>query len=157
MQRFVEWDSMEIRVSGEKIDALAQTMKVPPIERLSLRFSSGLLRIEGSIRKVISVPFSVEIAELHASGTTVRVPLRNATAFGGIPVPHFLFSLLKGRLPHGLVGFQPPSTFVVSLDRFLPPYVSADVTAIKIIDGGLAVSLGPGGADMPEGKSDGNT
>jgi len=159
MDRFVEWDWLEVRVSGEKIEALAQTLKVPPIERLSLRFRKGHLRVEGTIRKFITVPFSVEVTEMPASGTTVRVPLRNASAFGAIPVPQFLFSLAQTRLPKDLVRFEPPATFVVSLDRFLPPFVSADVKSISIIDGGLAVSLGPGGADMPPagGKTDGYT
>src|SRR5256885_1511601 len=134
MKRFVEWDWLDVRVSGEKIEALAQTMKVPPIERLSLRFTSGRLRIEGTIRKVISVPFSAQVTEMQASGTTVRVPLRNASAFGAIPVPQFLFSLVKGRLPKDLVGFEAPATFVISLDRFLPPFVTADVKSISIID-----------------------
>src|SRR5215212_4401530 len=149
MTRFVEWESIDVRVSGEKINELAQTMKVPPIERLALRFGNGLLRVEGTVRKVISVPFAVDITEMHASGTTVRIPLRNASAFGGIPIPQFLFTLVQGQLPKDLVGFEPPATFIVSLDRFLPPFVAADVKNIWIIDGGLAVSLGRGGADLP--------
>jgi hypothetical protein len=38
---------------------------------------------------------------------------------------------------------------VVSLDRFLPTFVDADIREIRIIDGGLAVTLGEGGADLP--------
>jgi hypothetical protein len=149
MPRFVEWDSLGVRVSGEKINDLMRTMRIAPIERLDLQFFNGLLRIEGSVRKFISVPFVVEIAELIPSGTTVRVPVRNATAFGGIPIPKYLFKLAEGQLPRDLVGFEEPATFVVSLDRFLPSFVTADVQKIWIIDGGLAVTLGRGGADLP--------
>lgn len=158
MPHFVEWDSMDLRVDGGRINELAQSMKVAPIERLALRFGNGLLRVEGTIRKVIAVPFSAEIAELHASGTTVRISIRSASAFGAIPIPQFLFSLVKGRLPKELVGFEPPATFVVSLDRFLPPFVTADLKRIWIVEGGLQVSLGRGGADIPppSGGTDGN-
>ena len=145
----VEWDNLEIRISGEKLNAFAQKFAVPPIERIGLRFTNGLLRIEGSIRKFISVPFSFDITEIVAGGTTVRVPVKSAAAFGGIPIPRFLFSLVKGQLPPNLVGFEEPATFVISLDRFLPTFVSADVQKIWIIDGGLAVTLGKGGADLP--------
>ena len=146
---FVEWDSLEVRISGEKINELMRTMAVPPIERMELRFFNGLLRVEGSVRKFVSVPFAVDIAEMIPSGTTVRVPVRSAAAFGGIPIPKFLFSLARTQLPRDLVGFEEPATFVVSLDRFLPPFVTADVQKIWIIEGGLAVTLGKGGADMP--------
>jgi hypothetical protein len=146
---FVEWDSLGVRVNGEKINELMRTMPVPPIERMELRFFNGLLRIEGSVRKFVSVPFCVEIAELIPNGTTVRVPVRSATAFGGIPIPRFLFTLVKGQLPRELLGFEEPATFVVSLDRFLPSFVTADVQKIWIIEGGLAVTLGKGGADLP--------
>src|SRR2546423_11887888 len=147
--RLVEWDSIEIRVRGEKLNEIAARFRVDPIERMTLRFFNGLLRVEGSVKKFISVPFSVEIAELIASGTTVRVPVKSASAFGGIPIPRFLFTLAKSRLPRDLVTFEEPATFVISLDRFLPTFVSADIQSIWIIDGGLAVTLGRGGADLP--------
>ena len=44
---------------------------------------------------------------------------------------------------------EEPATLVVSLDRFLPPFVQADIQKIWIMDGGLAVTLGHGGADLP--------
>ena len=150
MGHFVEWDSLEVRVDGEKLNAMMQSMigRTEPIERVALRFFNGLLRVEGSIRKFISIPFTVDITEMRATGTTVRVPLRNISA-GGFSIPMILFGLMKSRLPKDLVGFEEPATLVVSLDRFLPVFVSADIQKIWIIDGGLAVTLGKGGADLP--------
>lgn len=150
MQRFVEWDSLELRVSGEKLNAMVKAMVVgrEPIERIELQFRNGLMRVVGSVRKFISVPFTVDVSEIAASGTTLRIPLHAASA-AGLPIPKILFSLIKGRLPRELVAFEPPATFVVSLDRFLPPFVTADVQRIWIIDGGLTVTLGRGGADLP--------
>jgi hypothetical protein len=149
MARLVEWDAIEVRISGEKINELARSFPVAPIETLRLHFGNGLLRVEGAIRKFISVPFTVEISEIRPSGTTIRVPVKNASAFGAIPIPRFLFSLVQGRLPRDLVGYEEPATFVIALDRFLPNFVTADVQQIWIIDGGLAVTLGRGGADLP--------
>jgi hypothetical protein len=147
--RFVEWDSLEIRVNGEKLNAFVQTVRVPPIERLQLDFQNGLLRVSGSVRKFISVPFSVDIPQIEARGRNVRVPLRSASAFGGIPIPQFLFGLMKSRLPPNLVRYEDPATLVVSLDRFLPSFIDAEIQKVWIIDGGLAVTLGRGGADLP--------
>ncbi|HEY2830546.1 MAG TPA: hypothetical protein VGJ88_10555 [Thermoanaerobaculia bacterium] len=149
MPRLVEWDSIEVRISGEKMNEIARSFRVPPIESLQLRFANGSMRVEGTIQKFISVPFAVEIGEILASGTTVRVPVKGASAFGAIPIPRFLFSLAQGKLPRDLVRYEEPATFVIALDRFLPNFVSADVHQIWIIDGGLAVTLGRGGADMP--------
>ncbi len=155
MRRFIEWDSIDVRVNGERIAAMAREMvaKDPMIERLELRFTNGLLRVEGTVRKFILIPFTVDITHLDAKGTTVRVPLGRITA-GTIPIPSLLVALIRRQFPAD-VGFEPPSTLVLSLDRFLPPFVAADIQKIWIIDGGLAVTLGRGGADLPPGGSDG--
>lgn len=148
--RFVEWDGFDVRVNGEKLNALVRERAlIPPIERISLQFFNGLLRVEGAIRKFISVPFTVDIREIHASGRVVRIPLSAAQAFGGIPIPQFLFGLVKNRLPADLVQLEIPATLVVSLDRFLPNFIDAEIRKIWIIDGGLAVTVGRGGADLP--------
>jgi hypothetical protein len=155
VRRFIEWDSIDLRVDGEKLNAIAReaVAKDPMIERLVLRFTNGLLRVEGSVRKFISVPFSVEITRFEASGTTVRVPLARISA-GPIPIPTLLVGLIRDRFPKELVRYEDPATLVVSLDRFLPTFVSADIQKIWIIDGGLAVTLGRGGADLPLGGQD---
>lgn len=149
MQRFISWDQLEVRVDGAKLNTLAASYRVDPIERMELQFFNGLLRIVGSIRKFIIVPFTVDIREIRASGRTVHVPVASASAFGALPIPQFLFGLARNRLPADLVRYEEPATFVVSLDRFLPSFVDADIQKIWIIDGGLAVTLGRGGADLP--------
>ena len=103
MRRFVEWDSLEIRVNGEKLNALVASFRVDPIERLEVRFENGLMRVTGSVRKFLSVPFEVQIGEILASGRKVRVPLRSVSAFGAIPIPKFLFGLMRDRLSVDLI------------------------------------------------------
>lgn len=147
MQRFIAWEKLDVRVDGAKLSALVPV--VPPIERIALRFSDGLLRVEGSLRKFVSVPFAVEIRSIIPDGRSVRVPLASASAFGGIPLPQFLFGLVKNRIPADVARLEPPATLVISLDRFLPTFVDADIREIRIVDGGLAVTLGEGGADLP--------
>ena len=151
-RRFIEWDGIDVRVDGAKIAAMAREMvaKEPVIESIDLQFSNGLLSVQGVAKKFIRVPFKVDITEIRAQGTTVRVPLSRVSA-GSIPIPTLLVGLLRQRLPKELVTYEEPATLVVSLDRFLPPFVSADIQKIWIIDGGLAVSLGRGGADLPTG------
>jgi hypothetical protein len=148
MRHFIEWDQLEVRIDGGRLNAMLAPMRLPPIERIGLRFFNGLLRVEGSVRKFISVPFTVEITELLPSGTTVRVPLKGATA-AGFPLPLLLFRLFREKLPKDLVTLEEPATLVVTLDRFLPPFVKTDIQKIWIIDGGLMVTLGHGGADLP--------
>jgi len=87
------------RVDGAKLNALAASFRVDPIERMELQFFNGLLRIAGSIRKFISVPFTVDIREIQPIGHTVRVPIASASAFGALPIPQFLFGIVRNRLP----------------------------------------------------------
>ena|ERR1700730_9633797 len=149
MRRFVEWDQLEVRINGDKLNALLQSFRVDPIERLEVRFENALMRVVGSVRKFVSVPFEVQINEILASGRKVRVPLKSVSAFGMIPIPKFLFGLMRDRLPAELVGYEEPATLVFSLDRFLPNFMDAEIQSVWIIDGGLAVTLGRGGADLP--------
>ncbi|MEO8379508.1 MAG: hypothetical protein ABI779_07570 [Acidobacteriota bacterium] len=156
MRHLIEWDSIDVRVDGEKLNAMVKEIvaKEPMLERLELKFTNGLLRVEGSVRKFISVPFSVEITQILTRGTTVRVPLGKISA-GPIPVPSLLVGLIRDRLPKELVTYEDPATLVVSMDRFLPSFVAADLQKIWIIEGGLAVTLGRGGADLPVGGNHG--
>ena len=155
MKRFIEWDSIDVRVDGAKIDEMAREMvkREPSIERLGLRFTNGLLRVEGAVRKLISIPFTVDITRFETKGTTVRVPLARISA-GPLPIPTLLVGLVRDKFPKDLVQYEEPATLVLSLDRFLPSFVSADIQKIWIIDGGLAVTLGRGGADLPAGGFD---
>jgi hypothetical protein len=156
VRRFIEWDSIDVRVNGEQITAMAREMvaRDPMIERLDLRFTNGLLRVEGSVRKFISIPFTVDITRIDAKGTTVKVPLARIAA-GPLPIPTLLVGLIRSKFPSD-VGFEEPATLVLSLDRFLPSFVAADIQKIWIIDGGLAVTLGRGGADLPTGGMNGS-
>jgi hypothetical protein len=155
VRRFIEWDSLDVRISGDKLAELAREMvaKDPMIEKLDLKFSNGMLRVEGMVRKFILIPFTVDITHFDAKGTTIRVPLGRMTA-GPLPIPSLLVGLLRQQFPSD-VGFEPPATLVLSLDRFLPSSIAADIQKIWIIEGGLAVTLGRGGADLPPGGMDG--
>jgi hypothetical protein len=152
MIRLIEWDSLELRVSGEKLAAIAKPILLgasAELEAIDFQFTNGMLRIEGFVRKLVRIRFTVEIPRIEASGLTVRVALQNATALGIIPIPSFLFKLIEGKLPRDLVRLEQGSTFVVALDRFLPSFVEATIQQVWIVDGGLAVTLGRGGADLP--------
>lgn len=156
MKRLIEWDSIDVRVDGGKLNTMVKEIvaKEPVIERLELKFANGLLRADGAVKKFISVPFSVEITQIQASGTTVRVPLAKVSA-GPIKVPSLFLGLIRDHLPKDFVTYEAPATLVVSVDRFLPSFVAADIQKIWIIEGGLAVTLGRGGADLPAGGIDG--
>jgi hypothetical protein len=154
-RHLIEWDSIDLRVNGDRLNDVVQAYRMEPLERLELRFDNGLLRVSGAIRKFISLPFQVDIREILAEGRIVRVPLRSVSAFGAIPIPLFLFGLMKKRLPADFVRYEEPATMVISLDRFLPAFIDAEIQHVWIIDGGLAVTLGRGGADMPKEESHG--
>ena len=152
MHRFVEWDNFEFRVSGEKIAGLVgreiEKMNAP-VAQLTLEFGRGLLKIDGRIRKAIGIPFSIEIPHIHAEGHLVQIFLQRASAFG-IPLPTFLLGLIRERLAEKEVEYDAATrSFRVRLDRFLPPFIDVNLTDVQLIEGGIAVRLGAGGADLP--------
>ena len=153
MDRLITWDALNLRVNGERVEEMARALVIRPggeLESISLRFMNGLLRVEGIVRKFIAIPFSVDVPEIGCSGTLVRVPLRSPAAFGFIPLPQILFRLMEARLPRDLVRLEEGSVLVIALDRFLPSFLSVTIQSIWIVDGGLAVTLGRGGADLPQ-------
>ena len=152
VDRFITWDALNLRVNGERVEEMARELVIRPggeLQSISLRFMNGLLRVEGIVRKFIAIPFSVDVPEIACSGTTVRVPLRSPAAFGFIPLPQILFRLMEARLPRDLVRLEEGAVLVIALDRFLPSFLSVTIQSIWIVDGGLAVTLGRGGADLP--------
>src|SRR3954469_23708652 len=80
MPQFVEWDQLDLRISGDRLNAMARSMVVEPIQRMELKFLNGLLRIDGTAKVFMSVPFTVYVSEMFARGTEVRVPLKAASA-----------------------------------------------------------------------------
>lgn len=156
MRHLIEWDTLEVRVNGEKVSEIARQLigLPPPLERIGFRFENGRILVEGSIRKLFNIPFTVEIARLDVAGQKIEIPVTKISA-AGLPVPTLLLDLLKSRIPRDVVDYREPATFVLSLDRFLPSFVSVEVQKIWLIDGGLAVTLGRGGANMPTGALDG--
>ena len=150
--RLIEWSSFEFLVRGERIAEMVgheiERMNAP-ISALTLQFNRGLLRIDGRIRKTIGIPFTVEIHHVHADGTMVQVFLQRASAFG-IPLPTFLLGLVRQHLAAHEVEYDPESrSFRVRLDRFLPPFADVQLADVQLIEGAIAIRLGPGGADPP--------
>jgi hypothetical protein len=152
MQKLIEWNTIDLRVNGDRINELvqAQLLGKEPLEKVHLTFTNGLLRVQGAVRKIVSIPFTVDITHIYARGLAVYVPLARISA-AGFPIPTLLLTLIRNRLPQELVSFEEPATFVISLERFLPTFVTAEIQNIWIVDGGVTVTLGRGHADLPPG------
>jgi hypothetical protein len=160
--RLIQWNQLDFRISAERVvpmigDAVVESGA--PITELHFEFHDGLLRIEGKVRKAISIPFTVEIEHVEPKGKSIAIPLRKAAAFG-IPLPGLLLSIAQSFMKSSEVSYDSSTrAFIVRLDRFLPPFVDVDIQQIRLVAGGIAVRLGPGGADppAPRGGDDGES
>ncbi|HXI13198.1 MAG TPA: hypothetical protein VNM92_11245 [Thermoanaerobaculia bacterium] len=161
MNPLVEWDSLELRLLGTRISEIAADVvrqKNLPVRDLQLRFLDGRIEIRAKAVVSIAIPFSVNVRAAGAEGRVVRMRLDLPSAYGFIPVPKAFFKLIEKLL--SVPGFRFSSadmelTFL--LDQFLPPFLEIEVTDIQLIEGGVAVLLGRGAADLPpqSGGSDG--
>lgn len=155
MERLVSWDELNVKVSGERIrqfalDAVKQ--RRAPVHDLKLVFREGALFITGRVVKVIPIPFEVAVRRIEIRGSTIRVPFEQAAAFGFLPLPKLLLSLVGAREVSDGVTVHPESLSVsIRLDRFLPPFVDLTIERIDIVEGGLRVRCSAGGADIPSG------
>lgn len=152
--RLVSWDSMLLRISGEQIAQRAGAeigRRNVPLKTLDLTFRDGELIVEGAVQKLIPVPFRMVIREIEPDGTRIRVRLAEASAFGFLPIPQLAIEIVGKKFSSDEVSFDPVSNaFVITLDRFLPPFVDVRVDQIDVVSGGIRIKLGPGGADPPQ-------
>jgi len=153
-ERLVQWNSLNLHISGEKASALVGEViaaKKAPITSLFLEFREGELLVEGKAKKGMSIPFEVIIREIECEGTTVHVKIADVSAFG-LPIPAFLGKFVEG------VGRDPSmkfdgntNTMSIDMAKKMPRFVDVTFESIRIVKGGLDVTLGTGGADVPEG------
>ena len=154
-ERLVQWDGIELFVSGVRIRQLVAEFvreKKVPIQDLTLDFAPDRLSIQGKVQKIFTVPFSMAVRDINVSGTVVQVPLRDLSAFGFIPIPRLLVSLApKEGFPEGVKLHSEQMVLTIALDRFLPSFLDVIIEQIRIVDGGMKVRFGRGGADLPPG------
>jgi hypothetical protein len=152
LPRLIQWNVLDFKISGERIARIIGEeieKRKAPVSELELEFADDLFRIDGKIKKAIAIPFTIEILSFHVEGTVLRVPLHRAAAFG-IPIPSFLMTIAQFWLPAADLSYDSAAkTILVKLDRFLPPFVDVKIEQIRPVSGGIAVRLGPGGADPP--------
>ncbi len=153
MTRLIQWDLIELRISGARVAELARqevAARKVPLTDLRLDFVPGQIGIAGKAVKGISLPFRLAIRRIVPRGSSIDVPFESVSAFGFIPLPRLLFQLFGSMALADGVELHPETmTLTLRLDRFLPSFVDAEVEEVRIIAGGLIVRIGPGGADPP--------
>lgn len=151
--RLVNWESLPLTISGEKAAAMIGKIieaQRAPISSLFLEFREGELLIEGKATKGMTIPFEVTIREIRAEGSVLHVKIHDVSAFG-LPVPAFLGRFLEGFSRDDAIRFD-GGTNTISIDvaKKTPPFVDVTFGEVRLVKGGVAVTLGPGGTDLPE-------
>ncbi len=153
-ERLIEWDRLDLRVLGTRIVGLAREQiraSGAPVELERIDFRDGDAEIMGTFRKGIAVPFRFHLRRIGAAGRILRLPIEQMTVAGFLPVPSLLFRLAEGFARVEGIEFDPErKTVVVSVDRFLPEFVDVEIEDVRIVAGGVQVTLGRGGADLPD-------
>ena len=154
--RLVEWDRLELKLRGERVLAEARrnlAAKGVPVELDRIDFREGMAVVEGTLRKGMTIPFRFFLERIEAEGRTLRIPIHRPTALGFIPVPGFFFKLAEGfAQADGVTVDAAAKAIVVSLDRFLPSFLDVEINEVGLVAGGVRVTLGAGGADLPRGE-----
>ena len=151
--RLVNWTALPLHISGEKaaqmIGRVVEARKAP-ISSLFLEFRDGELVIEGKATKGMTVPFEVKIREIRGEGSILHVKIHEVSAFG-LPVPGFLGRFLEGFTRDDAIKFD-GTTNTISIDvaKKAPPFVDLTFGEVRLVKGGVEITLGPGGADLPE-------
>ena len=154
--RLIEWDRFVFRIRGEKIaEKVVQAIREAnaPLSDIRLTWLDGVMKFEARTKAAfVMVPVRMSVRRILVDGLTVRVPIEDLTAFG-FPIPALLRRIAEKQVRRDGVDYiAETSTFVVRLDRFLPPFISVKIETVQIIEGGVGVILGPGSLDPPDGR-----
>lgn len=152
-ERLVSWESLPLKISGAKAaEVIGKVIEArnAPIKSLFLEFRDGELLIEGKAKKGMTIPFEVTIREIRPEGSTLHVRIHDVSAFG-LPVPAFLGKFLEGIGRNDAIRFD-GSTNTISVDvgKQTPPFVEVTFREVRLVKGGVEVTLGPGGTDLPD-------
>jgi hypothetical protein len=152
-RRFVEWDAIALRVDGARIDAMVKEKFRGMVNEIGVTFRPGNIHVAGW-KKIgfLPVPFSADVREILVEGRTILIPVAEValiptSVLGGLW--SVVREVLAPKIPLDAVTVRKPLTFAIDLAKLVPPFADVDVREIRIVDRGLAVSVGPGGADPP--------
>jgi len=137
----VSWDAIALRIDGARVNALARQRAAGQVDDINITFRAGGIHVAGRKKvAILPIPFSAEVSSIQVDGQRLVVPVSG--------IPSILLPILRGivaaKVPEG-VSIHPPFTFVVQLERFIPPFIDVEIRAVHIVDGGLAIDLGAGG------------
>lgn len=153
-ERLVTWQRLELRLAGQKIARLAReaiAQRRAPVALDSLEFFAGVAEVSATLRKGVAVPFRFRVRNVTIDGRILRIPIEQPTVLGFLPVPSLLFRVAEGFASEEGIAIDPAQkTIEISLDHFLPPFVDAEIESVRFIAGGVEVTLGRGGADLPQ-------
>jgi hypothetical protein len=160
VERLVQWDALEFRISGARIAERAREQiagRGAPVQDLAMHFTEAGIAVSGKVIKFIPVPFRFMIRRVIVEDLTVRIPLEEFSAFGFLPLPKLMLQLFPDRTLADGVLLHPESMAVtILLDHFLPPFVDLSIDLLEFVEGGVKVRLGPGGADPPPEREEMN-
>src|SRR6185369_10911282 len=129
----VSWNAIALRIDGARVNALARQRAAGQVDDHNITFRAGGLPITGRKKGAnLAIPFSAEVSSIQVDGQRLVVPVSG--------IPSILLPILRGivaaKVPEG-VSIHPPFTFVVQLERFIPPFIDVEIRAVHIVDGGL--------------------
>jgi hypothetical protein len=135
MTLLAHWEAISLRVNAAKVSEL---VRARVNRNISLAFERGRIRV--------TVAFvTVDVTSIEPEGDWLLVVVKKP-----LLVPAFViekgWAFVRDLLPYrDAIALRASSTFVVQVDRFLPPFVRAGIRSVRIDEGGLAVELGAGG------------
>jgi hypothetical protein len=107
----VEWDQLDLRVSGHKVqESISHLLRERqlPVSGLRLEFLEGRLVVSARIQKGLSMPLKFTVSAITVVGKTLEVSLEDFAILGIVPVPRLLFRFIgKRSLPDGIAIFDP--------------------------------------------------
>lgn len=142
----VRWEGLVVTIDAQTLNTVAHrlTASIPEIREVQFELENGVVSILVRLKKGVPVPLRARIGSIRFRDCFLGFTVENATAFGWVPIPKWVFRRIANHLPAGRAYWYPTDrVFVLNLGPVLPADLSLQVSKVVCENGEIRMHFGP--------------
>lgn len=142
----VKWEGLVVTVDATTLNTIVHraTASIPEIRQIQIELENGVFALAIRLKKGIPVPLRARVGSIRFRDGFLGFTIQNATAFGCVRVPRWVFRKIAAAQPPGRAFWYPADrVFVVNLGSLLPSELTLQVTRVVCENGEIRLHFGP--------------
>ena len=142
----VKWEGLVVTVDATTLNTIVHraTASIPEIRAVQIELENGVFSLAIRLKKGIPVPLRARVGSIRFRDGFLGFTIENATAFGCVRVPRWVFRKIAAAQKPGRAFWYPADrVFVINLGSVLPSELSLQVIRVVCENGELRLHFGP--------------